>query len=372
MKFKNLLVLFTGVTLVFPVLGLTGAAVSAAATTITTPKPAAIRPIVVPEEEAVISAFNSAVPSVVSIVISEQLGNLVGGTSKQDSGGGTGFFVSSDGYIITNKHVVAQDDVDYTAVTSDGKEYVASVLARDPLFDVAIVKVEGSGFIPAHLGDSDKLRIGQTVLAIGNVLAEFRNTVTRGIVSGIGRTISASGPTGNETIEGAIQTDASINPGNSGGPLINLRGEVIGINTATYTSAQGLGFAIPINRATQALSIYRKTGRLARAFLGVRYVMLNRAIARSYNLPYTEGAYVLVKNDEGDPGVVPDGPAAKAGIAPGDVILSVGNEKPIFTNTLSNVISKHQPNETVRLKILRNGTEQYLDVTLGERSLDTN
>jgi serine protease Do len=357
---KSLAFFFVASTLLAPALTL-GATAAAA-------KPAA--PIIVPEEEAVIRAFDNAVSSVVSIVISEQLGNLVGGTSKQDSGGGTGFFVSTDGYIITNKHVVVRDDVDYTAVTSDGREYAASVLARDPLFDVAIVKVEGQGFTPARLGDSDKLRIGQTVLAIGNVLAEFRNTVTRGIVSGIGRTISASGPLGQETIEGAIQTDASINPGNSGGPLINLKGEVIGINTATYTSAQGLGFAIPINRATQALSIYRKTGRLARAFLGVRYVMLNRAIARSYNLTYTEGAYVLVKNDNGEPGVLPDSPAATAGILPGDIILSVGNEKPTFTNSLGMLIARKQPNETIRLKLLRSGTEMYLDVTLGERSLD--
>ena len=335
--------------------------------------PAAVRApasIVVPEEEAVIKAFNSTLPSVVSIVISEELQNLVGGTSKQDSGGGTGFFVSSDGYIITNKHVVARDDVDYTAVDSSGKEYAASVLARDPLFDIAIVKVEGTGFTPARLGDSDKIRIGQTVLAIGNVLAEFRNTVTRGIVSGIGRTLSASGPTGSETIEGAIQTDASINPGNSGGPLVNLRGEVIGINTATELAAQSLGFALPVNRAKQALKIFRSTGKLTRAFLGVRYVMLNRAVARAYNLPYTQGAYVMMKDDSGAPGIVPGGPADKAGLVGGDVVLEINGEKPTPTNTLSNIISNYQPNQTVKLKILRNGTELMLSATLGERSSD--
>lgn len=329
-------------------------------------------PIIVPEEEAVISAFNSAVPSVVSIIISEDVQNLVGGKSIQDTGGGTGFFVSSDGYIITNKHVVARDDVDYTAVTSDGKEYTASVLARDPLFDIAIVKVEGSGFTPAKLGDSDKIRIGQTVLAIGNVLAEFRNTVTRGIVSGIGRTLSASGPTSQETIEGAIQTDASINPGNSGGPLVNLRGEVIGINTATELDAQSLGFALPINRAKQALSLFRKAGQITRPFLGVRYVMLNRTVARAYNLPYDQGAYIMIKNDTGDPGVVPGGPADKAGVLPGDIVLDVNGQKPTFSNTLSNIISNYQPNQTAKLKVLRNGTEVYVNVTLGEMSSDSN
>jgi len=335
--------------------------------------PKAPAPIVVPEEEAVIASFNKAVPSVVSIIISEQLQNLVGGTSEQDSGGGTGFFVSTDGYIITNKHVVARDDVDYTAITSDGKEYTASVLARDPLFDIAIVKVEGTGFTPARLGDSDKLRIGQTVLAIGNVLAEFRNTVTRGIVSGIGRTLSAAGPNGEqETIEGAIQTDASINPGNSGGPLINLRGEVIGINTATNLAGQSLGFALPINRAKQAFSIFKKTVAITRAFLGVRYLMLNRTIARAYNLPYAQGAYLMIKNDVGDPGVVPGGPADQAGLQPGDIVLDVNGEKPTFSNTLSNIISNYQPNQTVKLKVLRSGTEMYLNVTLGTRSSDSN
>ncbi len=368
MKFKSSLTAFTlAVSLLTPQLGYGATTPSPTKTT-----PRSLAPIVIPEEEAVIAAFNKAVPSVVSIVISEELANLVGGTSKQDTGGGTGFFISSDGYIITNKHVVARDEVDYTAVDSTGKEYAASVLARDPLFDIAIVKVEGSGFAPARLGDSDKIRIGQTVLAIGNVLAEFRNTVTRGIVSGIGRTLSASGPTGSETIEGAIQTDASINPGNSGGPLINLRGEVVGINTATNLAGQSLGFALPINRATQAVNIFRQTGKLNRAFLGVRYIMLNRAVARAYNLAHTQGAYVLVKNDVGEPGVLADGPADKAGVKPGDTILEVNSEKPSLTNTLSNIIAKFEPNQTVKLKVLRNGTELSLNVTLGERSSDSN
>jgi S1-C subfamily serine protease len=340
-------------------------------TTKTITKPTAVQQnITVPEEEAVIRAYENTLPSVVSIIISEEVANLVGGVSKQDTGGGTGFFVSTDGYIITNKHVVANDNVDYTVMTSDGKEYTASVLARDPLFDVAIVKVEGSGFKPAKLGDSDKIRIGQTALAIGNVLAEFRNTLTRGIISGIGRTITASGGGITETLEGTIQTDASINPGNSGGPLINLRGEVVGINTAINRSGEALGFAIPINRAKQALQIFRKTGKLTRAFLGVRYVMLNRTVARAYNLPYNQGAYVLIKTSEGEPGVLPDGPADKSGIKLGDIILDINGEKPTIQNSLSNIISRYQANQEIKLKILRNGTEIYLNAILGERSLN--
>lgn len=326
--------------------------------------------IVVPEEEAVIKAYNTTVPSVVSIMISEEVANLVGGVSKQDTGGGTGFFISNDGYILTNKHVVSRDDVDYTAITNDGKEYTASVLARDPLFDFAIVKVEGNGFTPAKLGDSDKVRIGQTVLAIGNVLAEFRNTVTRGIVSGIGRTITASGANTTETIEGAIQTDASINPGNSGGPLLNLQGEVIGVNTATNLAGQSLGFALPINRAKQALQLFRKYGQIKRAFLGVRYTMLNHTVARAYNLPYSQGAYVLIQDLDGNPGVVPNGPAETAGLKGGDIILEVNGEKLTVQRSLGSVISEHEPNQTLKLKVLRQGTESSISVTLGERTGD--
>jgi S1-C subfamily serine protease len=258
--------------------------------------------------------------------------------------------------------------VDYTVIDSTGNEYVASVLARDPLFDIAIVKVEGNGFIPAKLGDSDKIRISSTVLAIGNVLAEFRNTVTRGVISGIGRTISASTPDGSsETIENAIQTDASINPGNSGGPLVNLRGEVIGINTAIYRQGEALGFAIPINEARTTLENYRKNGRIIRNFLGVRYIVLNRALSRVLGLSNSQGAYVLIKNDAGEPGVVPGSPADLAGIKAGDTILEVNGQKISAIKPLASVIAKFAPNQTVKLKILREGTEMILSAVLVER-----
>jgi len=178
-------------------------------------KIAATQPVV-SEEEAVIKTYENLLPSVVSILITEKVSNDLGEVSLQETGGGTGFFISSDGYIITNKHVVLEKNVNYTVITNTNKEYVGSVLARDPLFDIAIMKIEGTGFKPAKLGDSDKIRIAQSVIAIGNVLTEFKNSVTRGIISGVGRTITASGSNITETIEGAIQTDASINPGNSG------------------------------------------------------------------------------------------------------------------------------------------------------------
>ena len=322
------------------------------------------------EEEAVIKTYESLLPSVVSILITERVSNDLGEVSLQETGGGTGFFVSSDGYIITNKHVVLGKKVNYTVITNTGKEYVGSVLARDPLFDIAIMKVEGAGFKPAKLGDSDKIRIGSTVIAIGNVLTEFQNSVTRGIVSGIGRTITASGSDLTETIEGAIQTDASINPGNSGGPLVNLKGEVIGINTAIYRSGEALGFAIPVNVAKNAFDKFKKYGEIKRTFLGVRYIMLNRYLSFANKLPVREGAYVLIETPSGDPTIIPGGPADAAGVKPGDVILEVNGAKLNATNSLSTAISKYDPGAEITLKVLRGGVEHLLKATLGERTAE--
>ena len=332
-------------------------------------KIAATQPVV-SEEEAVIKTYENLLPSVVSILITEKVSNDLGEVSLQETGGGTGFFISSDGYIITNKHVVLEKNVNYTVITNTNKEYVGSVLARDPLFDIAIMKIEGTGFKPAKLGDSDKIRIAQSVIAIGNVLTEFKNSVTRGIISGVGRTITASGSNITETIEGAIQTDASINPGNSGGPLVNLNGEVIGINTAIYRSGEALGFALPINLAKDALAKFKKYGEIKRTFLGVRYIMLNRYLSFANRLPVQEGAYVLKETPSGEPTIIPDGPAEAAGIKPGDVILEVNGQKLSAMNSLSTAISKYDPGVQITLKVLRSGTEYTLKATLGERTAE--
>ncbi len=325
---------------------------------------------VVSEEEAVIKAYEALLPSVVSILITERVSNDLGQVSLQETGGGTGFFISSDGLIITNKHVVLQKNVNYTVITNTGKEFVGSVLARDPLFDIAIMKIEGTGFKPAKLGDSDKIRIGSTVIAIGNVLDEYKNSVTRGIISGLGRTITASGSDITETIEGAIQTDTSINPGNSGGPLVNLQGEVIGINTAINRSGEALGFALPINLAKDALAKFRKYGEIKRTFLGVRYIMLNRYLSFANKLPVQEGAYVLKEIASGEPTVIPGGPAAVAGVKPGDVILEVSGAKLTVLNSLATAISKYEPEQEITLKVLRAGTEITLKAKLTERVVE--
>lgn len=338
----------------------------------TKPSVPVVTNIVVPEEEAVIKAYENTLPAVVSIIVSRKLTDIFGTTSVQDVGGGTGFFISTDGYIVTNKHVVANDNVDYTVITSAGKEYVASVLARDPAYDIAIVKIEGNGFTPAKLGNSDKIRIGQTVIAIGNVLAEFRNTVTRGIVSGIGRTISATGGGISETIENAIQTDASINPGNSGGPLVNMQGGVIGMNTAINRAGEALGFAIPINIIHQTVNNFLQHGRIVHSYLGVRYVMLNKNLARANNLRIYQGAFVLLPNLTGGTGVVPGSPAAAADIQPGDIILAINNEILTANKSLSGLITKYKPGDQITLKVLRAGREIMLKATLTERPTTDN
>jgi S1-C subfamily serine protease len=183
--------------------------------------------------------------------------------------------------------------------------------------------------------------------------------------------LTATGSNGlNETIEGAIQTDASINPGNSGGPLVNLKGEVIGINTAIYRSGESLGFAIPVNIAKTALSNFKKNGEILRTFLGVRYVMLNRAIARANDLPQDWGAYIMKETSTGEPTIVPGSPADTAGLKPADIILEVQGEKLTYPKTLSGTIAKYEPSNKVTLKILREGHEQVLSVVLGKRTAE--
>lgn len=171
------------------------------------------------------------------------------GTKRQKVGAGTGFLITANGYILTNKHVVADDAAEYTALTADGKQYAAKVVYKDPNNDIAVVKIEGSGFATASFGDSSALKLGQTVVAIGNALGEYNNSVSTGIISGLDRTIraSTSGGADTETLSGVIQTDAAINPGNSGGPLLDLQGRVVGVNVATVLGSSNISFSIPVN-----------------------------------------------------------------------------------------------------------------------------
>jgi serine protease Do len=304
------------------------------------------------------------------------------GTQKQEIGGGSGFIISEDGLVLTNKHVVLDIEAEYTVLTNDGQKYPAKVLAKDPSQDLAILKIEKekvinqqgglqAGTFPVvKLGDSDKLEIGQTVVAIGNALGEFRNTVSVGVVSGLGRTITASG-NGNfvETLQDVIQTDAAINKGNSGGPLLNLRGEVIGINTATVSGAQSIGFAIPVNVAKKDIRQVKAVGKITYPFLGVRYVLINEKIQSENKLAVNYGAWVVRSSDKpGETAIFPDSPADKAGLKEGDIILEFNNEKITIENTLAKIISKYSPGEAVSLKILSSGQEKTVSLVLGERS----
>jgi serine protease Do len=261
------------------------------------------------EEQKVVSAVKEVSPAVVSIVVTKDVpvmeqyyerdffGNPVpmyrqNGTEKKEVGGGTGFIISEDGLVVTNKHVVLDESADYTVFTNSGRKFEAKVLARDPVQDLAILKIDQTQqvdengnysvekFPVVKLGDSDNLEIGQTVIAIGNALGEFRNTVSSGVVSGLGRKITASDSSGAlvETLENVIQTDAAINKGNSGGPLLNLKGEVIGINTAVASGAQSIGFALPINKVKRAIEQVKNTGEIIYPFIGVRYVLINEQV----------------------------------------------------------------------------------------------
>jgi S1-C subfamily serine protease len=358
------------------------------------------------QEEAIIKVVNENSPAVVSIVITkdvpiieeyyynpfQEFEQFFGqpfefqipqyrqkGTEKKEVGGGTGFVVSEDGMILTNRHVVLDTAADYTVLTNDGRKFPAKVLARDPVQDLAILKIEQEKtvdkegklnlkkFSTVKLGDSDKLQIGQTVIAIGNVLGEFRNSVSVGVISGLGRTITASGGGLVETLEDVIQTDAAINQGNSGGPLLNLKGEVVGINTAMVLEAQSVGFAIPINKAKKDIEQVKTSGKISYPFLGVRYVLINEEIQKKNNLPVDYGAWVQ-KGSGGEAAIFPGSAAEKAGLKEGDIILEFNGEKITTENTLAKIIMKYNPGDKVTLKILREGKEKIIEVTLGERS----
>ena len=287
------------------------------------------------------------------------------GTERQQVGAGTGFIVSSDGLILTNKHVVSDNDAEYVVVMNDNKEYNAKVLARDPVQDLAIMKIEGgNSFKPLKLGNVDDIQIGQTVIAIGNALGRFQNTVSVGVISGLGRTIVATGSDfATEKLEDIIQTDTAINRGNSGGPLINLRGEVVGINTAISTEGQNIGFAISIDKAKRSIEQVKTLGKISYPYMGVRYVVLNKEISKARDIEIDYGALIVGDNDEA---VVEGSPAQKAGIKDGDIILEMNGEKITENNSLAKIISKYNPFESLNLKILRGGQEIYLNITLGE------
>ncbi len=288
---------------------------------------------------------------------------------KQKIGSGSGFFVSSDGMIVTNKHVVSDEQAEYTVITQEGKEYSAKVLARDPNNDIAVLKIEGKDFPALTLGDSSTLKVGQSVVAIGNALGEFSGSVTSGIISGLKRNVSAGSSFGmEEKLTDIIQTDTAINPGNSGGPLFNISGEVIGINVAMAAGAENVGFALPIDSIKKVIGEVQKTGKIATPYIGVRYVLLTDEIQKANNLPYNYGALVLRGTNMTDFAVIPGSPADKANIVENDIILRVNGKKIDEEHPLSSLISEYSIGDEITFSIWHKGKESDVKITLEERN----
>ncbi len=328
---------------------------------------------VVSEESELISSIAKNVgPSVVSVnVTSNGSRDVFSGSSTIEQSAGTGFIISKDGYIITNRHVIPEGSTKVSIVMSDGTVFDnVSVVGRtndtDPL-DIAFLKItdtKGKQLTPVVVGNSDNMRVGDMVVAIGNALGQFQNTVTSGIVSGYGRSVDASdGQNGVESLQNLFQTDAAINQGNSGGPLVNSDGEVIGINTAVAGDAQNIGFAIPINDAGGLIKSVLQKGKLLRPYVGVRYIQLTPENAKELKLKTAVGAYIP-EGSEGQPSVLPNSPAAAAGLKEGDIITKINGKQVTETTPLNSVVSRFAVGETVTVTYQRDGKENTVQIKL--------
>lgn len=299
--------------------------------------------------------------SVVSIVTETTKSDYFG-HSTSSAAAGTGMIVTSDGYVLTNKHVV-DGAKKINVVAHDGTTYTdVTLVGTDPLNDVAFIKINNvKDLTPATLGDSKTLQTGQQVIAIGNALGQYQNSVTQGIISGTGRSVVATDSTNYsnyERLSDMIQTDAAINSGNSGGPLINAGGQVIGINTAVYSDGNGLSFAIPISGVKGMLKSVIEKGVAERAYIGVSYANITPDVQKQYNLAVSEGAYIA-----GDNAVIKNSPAEKAGLQSGDIITAVDGIKIGKAGSLSTLIGEHAAGEEVELTIVRDGKEQKVKLT---------
>lgn len=343
----------------------------------------------------IISIAKRVCPAVITVIVSKDLPKVeefysfpyggkeyilpmmgkdgVGKMEKTQVGGGSGFIISRDGYILTSNHVVADTNADYTVILDPQHKHSAAVLSRNPIDDTAILKINlptgGEGFPYLQLDDSNKIQLGEEVIAVGNPLGEFSDTVSAGIVSGLSRYITAFGGLDHQmqNLRGLIQTDAAINPGNSGGPLVNMQGKVIGINTAMIMGAQNIGFAIPINYAKKDLAEVKKFGKIVMPFLGVKYVLLSKEMAQANKLPVTDGALV-VREMLGESPVVHGSSADRAGIEEFDIIVEVAGQKVTTKNPLANILQKQKIGQETEFKVLRDGKELTLKAILQEKA----
>jgi len=339
------------------------------------------------EKSPIVEVAKKVCPAVITIVISKDLPKIEGfyffpfgehqfiipqfekgKKEKTKIGGGSGFIVSSDGYIITCNHVVGDPEADYTVILDLKHKYPAKILEKDSLIDIAILKIEERNLPYLELGDSNQIELGETVVAIGNPLGEFEDTLSAGIVSGLSRKITAYGglPFKATSLRGLIQTDAAINLGNSGGPLANMEGKAIGINTAMVMGAQNIGFAIPINYARRTLEEVIKYGKIQRPFLGIRYFILNKEISQANKLPVDYGA-LIVRESLGEKAIVKNSAADKASLKEYDIILELNGEKISEENPLADILQRYKIGDEVSLKILREGKEMNVKIELEEK-----
>jgi len=346
------------------------------------------------EDTTVINTVEKASPAVVSVVISQDVPKLQSAfgspfefpffmmpqdnqnngssdqapTQKQTIGQGSGFLVSADGLIVTNKHVVSSKTADYTIIGSDGKKYSAKVLARDPNRDIALIKIDAKDLPYLQLGNSDDVKVGQTVVAIGNSLGEFSNTVSKGIISGLKRNLVAGSDFGgSERLSDIIQTDAAINPGNSGGPLLDVSGNVIGVNVAMAQGAQSIGFALPANQIKKIIDQVQSTGKITTAFLGVRYIILTPDMQKEQSLPLDHGALILRGDKMTDFAVIPGSPADKAGLVENDIITEIDNTAIDSDHQIADLVADHKPGDVLSLTVWHKGETKTISVTLEER-----
>lgn len=334
--------------------------------------------------KSVVDIVRTANPAVVAITLykdspkyknvlnkeTKKIEQVEDGTEKKKVGSGSGFLISSDGLIVTNRHVVDSKDVYYEVTFNNGDIQKSEVLAIDPIYDVAIMKISFASnkkYPYLELGNSDVLNVGESVIAIGNALGELKNSVSVGIVSGLSRSVTANGNAGLvEKLEKVIQTDAAINKGNSGGPLIDLYGKVVGVNVAIADKSQSIGFALPINSIKDVINSVKKTGKIVRPFVGVRYAVITEELKLSKDLPVDSGILIVAGSGKEDWAISPGSPAESAGLKEGDIIIEIDGKKITKDEDFALIIRNKKVGDMISIKFLRNNIEKTVFLILGQ------